>query len=69
LAVVNTILGDYDHWPKLTNAVRDATEEEEVPGRSTFKKVFQDGIKGEADYDRDGYVTGAELGLYLQPEP
>jgi formylglycine-generating enzyme required for sulfatase activity len=61
-----------DIQEKVARPVRQfitaGTEEEEVPDRSTFKKVFQDGIKGEADYDRDGYVTGTELGMYLQKE-
>ena len=39
---------------------------EQVPDRSTFKVVFLDGVKGEADLNRDGYVTGSELGMYLQ---
>ena len=41
-------------------------EEETVPDRSLFKRVFVDGIQGEADHDRDGYITGSELGSYLQ---
>jgi len=48
--------------------VTAGNEAEEVPDRSVFKQVFLDGIKGEADYDRDGYVTGSELGMYLQKE-
>jgi len=39
---------------------------EQVPDRSTFKVVFMDGVKGEADLNRDGYVTGSELGMHLQ---
>ena len=41
-------------------------ENEQVPDQSMFKQVFMDGIGGEADSDRDGYVTGRELGMYLQ---
>jgi hypothetical protein len=39
---------------------------EQVPDRSTFKIVFLDGIKGDADLNGDGYVTGSELGMHLQ---
>ena len=46
--------------------VTAGNEDEEVPDQSVFKTVFLDGISGEADYDRDGYVTGSELGMYLQ---
>jgi formylglycine-generating enzyme required for sulfatase activity len=39
---------------------------EQVPDRSIFKIVFLDGIKGFADLNGDGYVTGSELGMHLQ---
>ena len=39
---------------------------EQVPDRSVFKIVFLDGIKGDADLNTDGYVTGSELGMHLQ---
>ena len=39
---------------------------EQVPDKSIFKIVFLDGIKGEADLNSDGYVTGSELGMHLQ---
>lgn len=43
------------------------TENEEVPDRSIFKDVFLSGIqKGHADTNSDSYVTGQELGAYLQ---
>jgi len=42
-------------------------EAEQVPDRSVFKDVFIQGIhKGYADRNNDGYVTGEELGSYLQ---
>ncbi len=37
-----------------------------VPAQSVFRPSFTRGIRGEADLDKDGYVTGTELGLYLQ---
>jgi len=39
---------------------------ETVPDRSIFKVCLLQGLDGEADYNRDGYVTASELGLYLQ---
>ncbi len=42
--------------------------EENVPDRSIFKVCLLRGLDGEADYNRDGYVTGSELGMYLQTE-
>ncbi len=39
---------------------------EQVPDRSVFKIVFLNGIKGDADLNDDGFVTGSELGMHLQ---
>ena len=39
---------------------------EQVPDKSVFKVVLLDGIKGDADLNTDGYVTGSELGMHLQ---
>ena len=39
---------------------------EQVPDKSVFKVVFLDGVIGDADLNSDGYVTGSELGMYLQ---
>jgi len=42
-------------------------EDEEVPDRSVFKTCFIQGVgEGYADRNKDGYVTGEELGSYLQ---
>ncbi|MGD2184477.1 MAG: DUF1566 domain-containing protein [Desulfobacterales bacterium] len=56
---------------KIAKPVREfitaGRENEKVPDRSVFKVVFIQGIKdGYADVNRDGYVTGEELGAYLQ---
>ena len=40
-------------------------ENEQVPDDSIFRICFLQGIKGEADLNKDGYVTGSELGFYL----
>jgi TPR repeat protein len=41
---------------------------ETVPARSIFTPVFVRGLRGAADLDRDGFVTGTELGNYVQGE-
>ena len=38
---------------------------EEVPAKSTFTPAFVSAIRGEGDLNRDGYVTGSELGVHL----
>ncbi len=38
---------------------------EKVPSRSVFVPSFIRAIEGEGDLDNDGYVTGTELGMYL----
>ena len=41
---------------------------EEVPAKSVFTPLVIRALEGKGDLDRDGYVTGTELGLYLQKE-
>ena len=42
---------------------------ESVPANSTFTPAFVDALKyGLGDLDRDGYISGTELGLYLRKE-
>ena len=38
---------------------------EEVPANSVFTPSFVRGLRGEADINKDNYVTGTELGMYL----
>jgi hypothetical protein len=38
---------------------------EKVPAKSVFTPSFVRGLDGEADSDKDGYITGTELGSYL----
>lgn len=39
---------------------------EKVPDESIFRSQLVAGLNGEADQDKDGYVTGMELGEFLQ---
>ena len=41
------------------------TADQTVPDESVFRRQFVSGLDGEADRDKDGYVTGTELGLFL----
>ena len=38
---------------------------EEVPANSVFTPSFIRAVRGQGDLDRDGYLTGTELGMYL----
>jgi formylglycine-generating enzyme required for sulfatase activity len=38
---------------------------EKVPDKSIFKQELIEGLHGEADSDKDGYVTATELGIFL----
>ncbi|KKN49127.1 hypothetical protein LCGC14_0646010 [marine sediment metagenome] len=40
--------------------------DEPVPDNSIFKRQFIEALQGEADRNEDGYVTGTELGEFLQ---
>jgi hypothetical protein len=45
--------------------ITSGSKDERVPDKSIFKEQFIAGIKGEADRDGDGFVTGTELGEFL----
>jgi len=40
--------------------------DETVPDTSIFRRQFVSALEGEGDKNRDGYVTGSELGLFLE---
>lgn len=40
--------------------------DESVLDQSVFKVCLLQGLDGEADFNKDNYVTGSELGMYLQ---
>lgn len=46
--------------------ITSGSADEQVPDQSIFRSQFVEALDGEADLNRDGYVTGAELGLFLQ---
>ena len=55
---------------KTTRHVRQfitsGSADEIVPDRSIFRRQFVEALEGEGDVNRDGYVTGTELGEFLQ---
>ncbi|MCP9493464.1 MAG: caspase family protein [Pyrinomonadaceae bacterium MAG19_C2-C3] len=55
---------------KTTQPVRQfitaGADSQEVPDVSIFRQQFIEGLDGEADLNRDGYVTGSELATHLQ---
>ena len=46
--------------------ITSGSAEQEVPDKSIFRRAFVDALDGKADYDQDGYLTGTELGAYIQ---
>jgi hypothetical protein len=46
--------------------ITSGSAEQEVPDKSIFRRAFVDALNGKADYDQDGYLTGTELGSYIQ---
>lgn len=57
---------------KMSNSVRQfitsGTADQEVPDDSIFRRQFVFGLDGDADLNKDGYVTGSELGYFLEVE-
>ena len=55
---------------RMTQPVRQfitaGTEDQEVPDQSVFREEFVRALKGEADLNGDKYVTGTELGVFMQ---
>lgn len=42
-------------------------ENQLVPDQSIFRRQLEEGLgRGEADLNRDGYITGSELGMFLE---
>ncbi len=66
-----------EHPPAISTAVSRPVRQfitagsagETVPARSTFTPAFVEALQfGKGDLNQDGYVSGTELGLYLQQE-
>lgn len=46
--------------------ITSGTADQEVPDRSIFREQFVEALTGSIDAARDGYLTGAELGQFLE---
>ncbi len=46
--------------------ITSGSADEQVPDRSVFREQLVVALEGEADANRDGYVTGSELGDFIQ---
>jgi uncharacterized caspase-like protein len=63
-----------DLSPRTGEAVRQfiaaGTAEQKVPDQSIFRRLFVEALdtNSEADHNGDGYVTGSELGQFLQTQ-
>jgi len=55
---------------KTANPVRQfitsGSANEQVPDESVFRQQFIAALQGESDHNGDGYVTGSELGIFLE---
>ncbi len=64
------LLGSHNISYKIANPIRQfitsGRENEEVPDESIFRRQFISALEGEADFNMDGFVTGCELGLFLE---
>jgi tetratricopeptide (TPR) repeat protein len=57
---------DYYATRPVRQFITAGADNQEVPDESVFRQVFVRGLEGEADFNKDGYVTGTELATYLQ---
>ena len=46
--------------------ITSGSAEETVPDQSIFRDQFAAALRGEADMNKDGYITGSEIGEFLQ---
>ncbi len=46
--------------------ITSGTADQVVPDISIFRRQFVSALEGEADRNKDGYVTGTELGLFME---
>lgn len=46
--------------------ITSGSADETVPDQSIFRRQFIEALEGEADSNHDNYVTGTELGMFLQ---
>ncbi|MDM8555187.1 caspase family protein [Desulfococcaceae bacterium HSG7] len=57
---------DYNTSKPIRMFIVAGNDNEKIPDKSIFRKQFVAALKGEGDVFKDGYLTGSELGLFLQ---
>jgi hypothetical protein len=57
---------DYKTAQYVRQFITAGDADEQVPDDSIFRRQFVKALEGEADLNNDGYVTGTELGEFLQ---
>lgn len=56
----------YNTAKPVRQFITSGSENETVPDVSIFRQMFVSALDGEADTDKDGYITGSELGYFMQ---
>jgi len=57
-------ISQYISYP-VREFITSGDADEKVTDESIFRSQFVDGLEGKADLDGDGYITGTELGYFL----
>lgn len=57
---------DYLASQDVRQFISSGTHRQEVPDRSVFARMFREALAGRGDLNRDGYITGTELGQFLR---
>lgn len=63
--VIPSLIADSIDNP-VRQIITAGDEKQSVPDESIFRRVFVRGLEGEADQNKDGYVTGIELGYFIK---
>jgi formylglycine-generating enzyme required for sulfatase activity len=53
---------------KVRQFITSGSAGQEVPDKSIFRRKFEVALEGSGDLDRDGFITGTELGMYLRAQ-
>lgn len=57
---------DYLTAKPVRQFITSGAANQTVPDKSVFRQAFVKGLEGDADGNKDGYITGSELAAYLQ---
>jgi formylglycine-generating enzyme required for sulfatase activity/uncharacterized caspase-like protein len=62
--IIPPSIGEYLNNP-VRQFITSGSSNQRVPDDSAFRRYFVLGLRGDADLDKDGYITGSELAKYL----